>query len=52
MSVIATLLCILGMIAIIDVCKTRHIIFMIFNMIFIATFWVLTIKEHKEQMSL
>lgn len=52
MSVLATLLCILGMIAIIDICKTRHIVFMFFNMIFIVTFWFLTIKENKEQMSL
>ncbi len=52
MSVIATLLCIMGMVAIIDVCKTKHIVFMIFNLIFIAVSWILTIKENKEQMFL
>ena len=52
MSVIATLLCITGMIAIIDVCKTRHIVYMVLNMIFIGVSWVLAIKENKEQISL
>ncbi|MDO4184320.1 MAG: hypothetical protein Q4D11_03675 [Rhodospirillales bacterium] len=52
MSVIATILCVLGMIAIFDACSFKHIVFMVLNMIFIAVSWINTIKENKEQVSL
>lgn len=51
-SLIATLICIVGMFAIIDACQPLHIVFMIFNMFFIGASWVLTIKENKQQLSL
>lgn len=52
MSVFATMLCILGMIAIIDVCNAKHIALMVLNMFFIVVSWINTIKENKEHVSL